>query len=108
MQDQLRISVVGCGYWGKHLIRNFNDSGQLYSICDSNKDTLRTHTEQYPHIRAFSSYQEVCSSAEIDAVAIATPAVTHYDLVKLRNFWMSIHFYLHIQPLLIICLSHQV
>jgi UDP-2-acetamido-3-amino-2,3-dideoxy-glucuronate N-acetyltransferase len=77
-----RVAVVGSGYWGKNLIRNFNQLQSLGAICDNDKDKLRVFSEQYPHCRAVSSYGLVLKDQAIDAVAIATPAETHGELVK--------------------------
>lgn len=77
-----QVAVVGAGYWGKNLVRNFNELHALGAICDSDGDTLRILGEQYPGRRIISSYAEVLKDDTIDAVAIATPAELHADLVK--------------------------
>ncbi|HEX8552989.1 MAG TPA: Gfo/Idh/MocA family oxidoreductase [Abditibacteriaceae bacterium] len=76
------LAVVGSGYWGKNLVRNFNDLGVLAAICDSSPERQKTLLEQYPNCRIFSSYQEVLEDKSILAVAIATPAETHADLIR--------------------------
>jgi UDP-2-acetamido-3-amino-2,3-dideoxy-glucuronate N-acetyltransferase len=77
-----RVVVVGSGYWGKNLVRNFNDLDALAGICDSNEETLRQFAEQYPGCRTYRSFGEVLSDSSIPAVAIATPAETHANLVR--------------------------
>lgn len=77
-----RIAVIGSGYWGKNLVRNFADLGALAAVCDSHVDTLRTIGEQYPQCRTVNSYAEVLRDESIGAVAIATPAETHATLVR--------------------------
>ncbi|WP_320171782.1 Gfo/Idh/MocA family oxidoreductase [Maridesulfovibrio sp.] len=77
-----QIAVVGSGYWGKNLVRNYARTGSLKMICDTNKDTLDTFRAQYPDIETVLSYSEVLSSEEIDGVVIATPAETHFNLAK--------------------------
>jgi len=72
------IAVVGAGYWGKNLIRNFYEIGALKTICDSNADVEETYKQQYPDIEFTTSFQDVLSNPEIKALAIATPAITHY------------------------------
>ncbi|MEE8493126.1 MAG: Gfo/Idh/MocA family oxidoreductase [Nitrospirales bacterium] len=77
-----RVAVVGTGYWGKNLVRNFYDLGALAAICDSDEGTLQSFAEQYPGCRAVPSFGEVLGDQTIAAVAIATPAETHANLVR--------------------------
>ena len=63
-----KVAVVGAGYWGKDLVRNFADLGALAAVCDSNTDTLRALGEQYPQCRTFVSYAEVLRDEAIRAV----------------------------------------
>lgn len=72
--------MIGAGYWGKNLVRNFHELGVLYGICES--DPENKIFEHYPDARKFTSFTEVLEKAEIDAVAIATPAESHYPLAK--------------------------
>lgn len=78
----LKVAVIGAGYWGKNLVRNFAGLGALSALCDSNTDTLRALGEQYPQCRTFMSYAEVLRDETIRAVAIATPAEGHADAVR--------------------------
>jgi UDP-2-acetamido-3-amino-2,3-dideoxy-glucuronate N-acetyltransferase len=77
-----RVAVVGSGYWGKNLVRNFHDVQALAGICDSNEETLCRFAEQYPGCRMYRSFGEVLSDPSVPAVAIATPAETHANLVR--------------------------
>lgn len=81
-QAGANVAVVGVGYWGKNLVRNFAGLGALAAVCDSNPDTLRVLGEQYPQCRTFMSYAEVLREKSIHAVAIATPAEGHADAVR--------------------------
>src|ERR1044072_4466313 len=81
-KTDIRIAVVGTGYWGKNLVRNFANLGALSVICDSHPETLRTLSDQYPQSRTMTSYADVLSDAEIQAVAISTPAETHRIMVQ--------------------------
>lgn len=74
------IAVVGAGYWGKNLARNFYELGGLNVICDSNDLLKENYKQKYPDIHFTTSYPDVLMDKSIDAVAIATPAVTHYTL----------------------------
>jgi UDP-2-acetamido-3-amino-2,3-dideoxy-glucuronate N-acetyltransferase len=77
-----RIAVIGSGYWGKNLVRNFNQIGALQLICDRSEITLERFREQYQGIKTCLALTEVLSDETIKGVAIATPAETHYSLVK--------------------------
>jgi len=77
-----RVAVVGSGYWGKNLVRNFHDLQALVAICDRDGDTLRALSEQYPGCRTVTSYVEILRDDTIQAVAIATPAESHGDLIR--------------------------
>ena len=83
MNQLPKIAVIGAGYWGKNLIRVFHQLGVLYAVCDSQKEHLEEIQKEYKIPRVFSQWPEVIESAEIDAVAIATPAVTHYEIAKM-------------------------
>ncbi len=76
------IAIVGTGYWGKNLVRNFYNLGALNTICDSNPDQLETYLEQYKGITGAISFSEVLGNEEIEGVVIATPAETHFDLAR--------------------------
>jgi len=78
----INVAVVGSGYWGKNLVRNFNELGALHTICDSNPETLRCFKEKYPEKEFQTSFEAVLQNPDINAVVIATPAETHFDLAK--------------------------
>ena len=77
----LKVAVIGCGYWGSNLVRNFYDLGVLNTICDSDTTRLETAGAKYPDVRITKSFDSVLKS-EIEAVAIATPASTHFALAR--------------------------
>lgn len=76
------IAVIGCGYWGKNLIRNFADLGVLHTICDSAREKLEAHKSLFPDINIETDYPSVLANSEIQGVVIATPAVSHYSMAK--------------------------
>jgi len=80
--NQKHIAVIGSGYWGKNLVRNFNALGALHTICDTNPDTLKAFGEQYPEVEGVSNYVEVLRNPSIDGIAISTPAETHAYFAK--------------------------
>jgi len=82
MNFSAKIAVVGSGYWGKNLVRNFNNLGSLHTICDTNPATLESFAEQYPQVRGVSQYDQVINDPEISGVALATPAPTHAGLAR--------------------------
>ncbi len=82
MKDSVKIAVVGAGYWGKNLVRNFYDLNALKIVCDSNKSALNNFKEKYRDIEITDSFNRVLEDPEIKAVAIATPAEMHYQMVR--------------------------
>jgi UDP-2-acetamido-3-amino-2,3-dideoxy-glucuronate N-acetyltransferase len=78
----INVAVVGSGYWGKNLVRNFNELGALHTICDNNPETLRCFKEKYPEKDFQASLDAVLQNLDIDAIVIATPAETHFELTK--------------------------
>ena len=76
------IAVVGCGYWGKNLVRNFSQLGALRLICDSDPKSLESQGALYPKVELTDNFAQVLADPEIHAVVLATPAVRHYEQVK--------------------------
>ena len=78
----IRIGVIGYGYWGPNLVRNcFEAKGaQVASVSDLRDDRLASVSNRYPAIRTTRDSRELIEDPAIDAVAIATPVSTHYDL----------------------------
>jgi UDP-2-acetamido-3-amino-2,3-dideoxy-glucuronate N-acetyltransferase len=68
--------VVGCGYWGKNLIRNFHGLGHLFGICDSDPVRLEASRIQYA-VNAYGTLRDALSDPEVHAVVLATPAERH-------------------------------
>lgn len=75
----MNILVVGCGYWGRHLVRNFRQLGVLRAVCDATEEGRSLAREIAPDARLGTQMADALAS-DIDAVVIATPAETHYDL----------------------------
>ncbi len=76
------IAVVGCGYWGKNLVRNFAELGVLHTICDANTKILEQSASRNPGVNTETEYQHALQDKEIEGVVIATPAVLHYSMAK--------------------------
>src|SRR3974390_533678 len=76
-----RVALIGAGYWGKNLVRNFHALGALETVCDTNEQTLdRVHREY--GVATTVDFQAVLADPRIGAVVIAAPAAEHYKLVK--------------------------
>ena len=76
----MNIALIGHGYWGRNLARVFHQLGALYAVCDSSAEALALAAERYPGVRLESDPLELMRSGEVQAVAIATSAETHYRL----------------------------
>lgn len=77
-----RVAVVGAGYWGKHLVRNFHALGALAAVCDSDERTRLELRRQYPGCRILASYAEALNDRSLGAVVIATPAESHAGMAR--------------------------
>lgn len=80
----VRAAVIGLGYWGPNLVRNFASvlGPDLRIVCDQCPDRVRSIERNYPSTRGVTDVNEVFTDPEIDAVAIATPVSTHFPLAK--------------------------
>src|SRR6478736_5372706 len=78
---QANIAVIGCGYWGKNVVRTFHGLGALRYVCDVRPQVLEDARTKYG-VRGSASVAEVLADPEVEGVAIAAPAIQHYDLVK--------------------------
>ena len=76
------IAVVGCGYWGKNLVRNFAELGALHTICDSDSKVLSKLRTLYPNINTETSFETVLAHREIKGVVVSSPAVLHFSMTK--------------------------
>lgn len=77
-----KVGLVGCGRWGRNLIRNFNALGSLHMICDQSTEALAHFAQEYPHIETTPAFETMIKNPTIEGVVIATPSWTHYDLAK--------------------------
>jgi predicted dehydrogenase len=85
MKNQVNIGVVGCGYWGPNLIRNFNNLSdcKVLIACDLKKERLAHLKKLYQDLVVTDRFEDLAESSEIDAIAIATPVWSHYELAKI-------------------------
>ena len=75
----IKIGVIGCGYWGPNLIRNFHqiDRSEMVMAADLDQDRLKYIESLYPSVRTTTDYRDIINNPGIDAIAIATPVNTH-------------------------------
>lgn len=81
-QTGIKVAVVGMGYWGKKLVRTFANLGSLAAVCERDAGRLSAFTEQYAGIKSFHDFSSMLNDRTIGAVAIATPAESHADVVR--------------------------
>ncbi len=82
MTDLLRVGVVGLGYWGPNLVRVLAemDGADVVAVCDQRRERLELISRRYPAARSYETPQDLLADDAIDAVVIATPISTHFDL----------------------------
>ena len=76
------IAVVGSGYWGKNLVRNYFQLGALKLICDKNETILSAFKQQYPGVEICLAFNDLLSNDQIEGVVISSPAETHFSLAR--------------------------
>jgi len=78
----LKVGVVGYGYWGPNLVRNFIESGvsRVQAVSDLNPSRLELVKMRYPTVEVTAQHEDLFREPAIDAIAIATPVATHFDL----------------------------
>ena len=80
----INVGVIGYGYWGPNVVRNFNaaKNSTVTHVCDTNLETLAHVTKDFPAIKVTTDFASILGDTTIDLVAIVTPVSTHYDLAK--------------------------
>jgi protoporphyrinogen oxidase/predicted dehydrogenase len=83
-QDRLRVGIVGLGYWGPNLVRNFIESPlfDIAYLCDMRPEMLEEFRGRYPGVTCTTRFEDILHDSSVDAVAIATPVSTHYALAS--------------------------
>ncbi|HAV60745.1 MAG TPA: gfo/Idh/MocA family oxidoreductase [Verrucomicrobiales bacterium] len=84
MKKKINIGVIGCGYWGPNLIRNFNSLAgcRLKTVCDLDERRLRHMKELYPAVDTTRRMDDLIEDAELDAIVVATSVRFHYPMAK--------------------------
>ena len=80
----LNVGVIGYGYWGPNIVRNFHrpDRSAVVMVCDKSADMLRRVAQNYPTIATTTNPDDILTSPNIDVVAVVTPVWTHFELAK--------------------------
>ena len=80
----IKVGVIGYGYWGPNLVRNFHQSGstKLVGVSDIRQERLKEVTTRYPEVIVTTNYKDLLNNPEVEAVVIATPVETHYNIAK--------------------------
>jgi predicted dehydrogenase len=78
----IRIGVIGYGYWGPNLVRNFaeTETAMVSAVADLDRKKLETVARRYPAVRTTTRFQDLLEDPAIDAIAVATPVQTHFEL----------------------------
>jgi predicted dehydrogenase len=78
------VGVIGCGYWGPNLLRNFaeTEAAELRWICDADEPRLAAMGRRYPAARTTTDYQKLLSDPNLDAIAVVTPVATHFQIAR--------------------------
>ncbi|HXY16645.1 MAG TPA: Gfo/Idh/MocA family oxidoreductase, partial [Gaiellaceae bacterium] len=76
------IGVVGLGWWGPNLARNFDELGVLSALCDLDAEHRERYARRYPQARMYGDFEELLADDGVEAVVIATPVPTHYALAR--------------------------
>jgi predicted dehydrogenase len=82
--SNVRVALIGCGYWGPNLIRNFNevDNATMVACSDLSAERLARMQKRYPSVSCTQNYEDLLRDPDIDAVVVATPVSTHYPIAR--------------------------
>jgi len=78
----VNVAVVGCGYWGRNLVRNFSELKALHALYDVDEKKAQELKTHYPQVKLAGSLIEIFQDPSIHGVIVATPAESHYRVVK--------------------------
>jgi predicted dehydrogenase len=80
----VRVGLIGYGYWGPNLLRNFAElpGSQVAAVCDLSSERLELVRRRYPAVRTTTNWLDLIGDPSIDAIAVATPVSTHFDLAS--------------------------
>jgi len=80
----IKVALIGYGYWGVNLLRNLTSikQSEVAMVCDSREERLKVINETYPGIDTTTSFEDVINNNQVEAIVIATPTFSHYELAK--------------------------
>lgn len=80
----MKIAVIGCGYWGTHLLRNFNQSElwDLVAACDLDENQLNKVKNNYPNLYTTNNIYDILNINDLDAIVISTPVFSHFEIAE--------------------------
>ena len=84
LRSSVKVAIVGCGYWGPNLARNFVSLTDCEEVvcCDLDQGRLDRIRQSHPHVTTTTELEDVLSDASVDAVVVSTPVVTHFDIAQ--------------------------
>lgn len=80
--SQQKIAVIGCGVWGRNIVRNFYNLNVLDTVCDIDEENLKKVTEQYQGVKVTKDFNDIINNPAITGVCVVTPSHTHFKMVK--------------------------
>ena len=81
--NKQRVAVIGCGLWGRNIVRNFYNLEVLDTVCDLDEENLKKVVSQYENVKTTNDFNSIISNPNITAVAVVTPSHTHFKFVKM-------------------------
>jgi predicted dehydrogenase len=83
-ENFLRVGVIGFGYWGPNIVRNFHgqERSRVVAVCDKSPKTHKRVKQSYPDMHVTDDANELLTATDIDVIAVVTPVWTHYELAK--------------------------
>jgi predicted dehydrogenase len=83
-ENFLRVGVIGYGYWGPNIVRNFHgqERSRVVAVCDKSPKSLKRVQQTFPDMRVTDDAKELLTATDIDVIAVVTPVWTHYELAK--------------------------
>ena len=76
------LGLIGGGYWGKNLIREFNEINFLHTVCEINLNAINEYRKQYPHLNFTTEWSQLLNSDQITAICVSLPVEMHYKFAK--------------------------
>jgi len=83
-KEMIRVGVLGYGYWGPNIVRNFHgqERSKVVAVCDQSATSQRRAHQAYPSVRVMGDSKDLLTATDIDVIAVVTPVWTHYELAK--------------------------